>query len=164
MISHARLLPPRHVMRGRPRHRQNYTIALMPPTWTRMPFCIIPCLALSCGMCSDGITLSYPVSLCGVKANRSILARSRPCRIAHPSSRVKFMVTRACHAKLHHGARVMECHSALCTFTCHRAVKKWRGPMCARCKESEYAVASTASCTREGKASNSSHTHYSRNA
>ena len=49
-------------------------IARMPPWCTRMPFCIMLCLALYCEKCLTGITLSNPASCCGgVSSNRSIL-------------------------------------------------------------------------------------------
>ena len=95
--------------------------------------------SLSCtvrGKCSNGITLSYPVSLCGgVTTNRSILSRSTPCPIAQPCRRVKFMVTRAVHANFHGGAHVMLCDSALFTLTCRRTFKRWRRPTCDCCME-----------------------------
>ena len=126
----------RTAFRPRALHTAPIAMARMLPLCTRMPFCIILCLALSRGKCSNGITLSYPVSLCGgVTTNRLVLSRSRPCPIAQPSSRVKFIVTRAVHANFHGGAHVMLCDSALFTLSCRRTVKRWRRPTCARCTE-----------------------------
>ena len=80
MISHARLLHLHHFMRSREISSATHTIARMLPPCTRMPFCIILCLALSCERCSNGTTLSNPVSCCGGETtNCSIRSRPRPC-------------------------------------------------------------------------------------
>ena len=58
LISHARLLHLRHFMRVRAMSSATHTKVRMPPLCTRMPFCIMLCLALSCEKSSTGITLS----------------------------------------------------------------------------------------------------------